>query len=510
MFVFQLASITVDKVKELVNSHCPDAVAKAILESKNPQEKINAVKKALEQIVKASNLESRGSWISWRAKKSGSERVLEWLARDDYAKLFVRHPGELAEISKAAGGGTQDAFETLSDKTVMRLFDGHAKEFVEIANVATSYTRSAFEVFLNIRFAEYFDKESKKATEALVGSFNAFGIEMTRSLIIHVGNFFVDHHDIVMKMLSEVKTKAKFRFLGEQLVVWSSELFAKYNEKFIQTANMGGDYKKIEHALSAIPDRDRETFLSGANFEETRKLMKELKIATPTGDEVINFTYGIMKLGKKKVTELYKNFGIGYFIRYSDKLLDEMYNRIEDKQTSEKPVLLVAHNKDDKNGAFYHDSEKLETLTKYYRIVVVEVSTEDAFYDSVAGVARDYGQIDTMIIGGHGAIDSILLDGRHGEKGNLDLTDKQELSKLRKYFVDDPTMILESCFTGAKGDSMGEMMSDVWNAHLFAPEIEAAVKRYILQEDGKILSVEYTVMSTEYLKWIPRKKGDDG
>ncbi len=473
MFVFQFATLTVDKVKELVGSHCPDAVAKAILESENPQEKIKQVKKALAIIAE----ESGGFKLKeWYAKVSNAELVLAQLNNKDMAKLFIDFTDEFVEIAKACIFATYETFSALRDNNLMRLFREHSKNFVDIAKSARVYASSAFGVLGNSKIAKQFEKDSDGIANALIS----------------IG-----------------KSKEAFVVIGQEGGI-IGDLFLSHMEKIVEIIKITKDRGNGAFLLQfRIPQKNIERFLSETNFQKAKQLMQKLKIKDPTGEEVINFAYGMVMFGTEKVVKLYNNFGIEYFMRHSDKIIDEMCARIDEKYTSEKPVLLIAYNKDDWNGAFYLNNTKVEELTRYYRIVLIEMSTEDEFYNQVANVARDYGQIDTVVIGGHGKPDGILLDRRYDEKGQLDLTDKKELRKLRKYFVDEPTVILDACSTGAKGDSMGEMISEVWNAHLFAPEIEASIKEYTLQDDGKILGVEYTVVSSEYLKWIPHKKSDE-
>ncbi len=254
------------------------------------------------------------------------------------------------------------------------------------------------------------------------------------------------------------------------------------------------------------------TFYSGAE-----KLVASLGAEHTDPEVCLNFAYGIATIGSKKTQALYRNFGMEYFMRYTKDTLEALHSNIDPK-SSTKPLLLVAFNKNDPNSIFYREGSRLFPLTKHYCLVIVEVGSEAAFYDRMHSISKRYGKIGTLIIGGHGAPDRILL-GKLGvatveefealppikknsleERRMLDLTDLEELKKLRSSFTEKPIVLLVSCSTGKSEAAIGGIISDAWGATLYAPAENFSRTKYLLSPEGRITDVEYNVESTQFLQ----------
>ena len=157
---------------------------------------------------------------------------------------------------------------------------------------------------------------------------------------------------------------------------------------------------------------------------------------------------------------------------------------------TKKPVLLVTANKNDPIGAFSDLGVTLEDLTKHYRLIITETDSEDGFYDIVPAIANKYGEIDTLIIAGHGAPTSILL-GEKSDKGRLDLTDEDHLESLKYYFGQHSKVILAACSSGVDERSVGALISRALNVALIAPTKNVQVPSYDLDQEGRIVDVKY-------------------
>jgi len=211
----------------------------------------------------------------------------------------------------------------------------------------------------------------------------------------------------------------------------------------------------------------------------------------------LNFAYALATFGEEKTRILYQQRGIVYFARYPKSVIDETYATLDPSYQHDKPLLLITFNKDDWNGAFYTVGRQLAKLTKGYRVVVTEVDGEDAFYNTLSAISTSHGGVDTLIIGGHGEPNAICLGG-DSEKQMLDLTDEQELANYVSCFVQNPTIILESCSTGKGNSSIGDLISRILNATLFAPESPFSHSKYILDAHNIIKKVKYGVPSIKF------------
>ena len=229
-------------------------------------------------------------------------------------------------------------------------------------------------------------------------------------------------------------------------------------------------------------------------YADGKKLAKSLGAEYNNAEICLNFAYALSTIGTEKTRELYGKTGIVYFMRYDKETLGSLHSSLNGKN-QEKPLLLAVFNKNDPNGAFYVEGVRLEKLTKYYRVIIVEAENEGEFYGKIASVADKYGKIDTLAIGGHGTPDSIRM-GKDTDEGRIDLTDRNELKALGTVFARDPTVILISCSTGRNSGAVGAMLSETWKARLFAPEMDSSYTDYILNPDGKIERVSYSDAGT--------------
>lgn len=217
-------------------------------------------------------------------------------------------------------------------------------------------------------------------------------------------------------------------------------------------------------------------------------------------EHILNLWYGIKTMGSEKTYRMAAHkTGVRMFLRYSPDLLEEAYAnmsanpRLQDPKDN-RPVLLALFAKSDPNGAFYSTSYRIENLMKYYRIILAESETEEGFYQVLKDVKQDQGKISALILHGHGTEGSTRLGDGDDERYMLDLGDKDEMMHVKDVFSEKPKIILVSCSTG-KDQGIGQMVSLVWNGHLFAPGHSTTLKSIDLDGNGAIRDVTYLKQS---------------
>jgi len=246
-------------------------------------------------------------------------------------------------------------------------------------------------------------------------------------------------------------------------------------------------------------------------YYEATVLAKHLGITYKDDETYVNIAYALAAMGWDKVRQLYLELGIEYFARYPYELLEEVYSNRNPELAKGKPLLLVVFPKSDYNGAFYRAGDRLKTLSRFYRVIISEAGKEDDFFRHVVYAGSRYGGVDTLLIGGHGEPNKIRFGGGDSNRSYLDLEDTGELSRVRKYLVKNPMVILQSCSTGQDERSIGGLISRIFDARLFAPTEPGALSDFSLDKSGKITKVEYTVEHNEFHQGkIPWKYKPEG
>lgn len=286
-----------------------------------------------------------------------------------------------------------------------------------------------------------------------------------KPLVIRCALHIAGNHDMELADILSRASKA-----GNWIAWRLSEAPASSREELIEN---------MERFLSTAPARLIRFAMEEPKLYQKGKALADRLIHPPRNDPMLyaNMGYAIDEIGEDNTARLYRSCGIENFYRYSDDMLKTALRNLDPANDRDKPLLLVAFNKNDWNGAFYIEGRRLDALRKHYRIIIRETDNEDGFYNAVRGASRTHGRIDTLIIGGHGSPDSIRM-GDSDEKGLLDLTDEAELATLRDAFVPKPTVALVSCSTGINDKAIGAAMSRIWNARLFAPKEPSRTTTY--------------------------------
>jgi hypothetical protein len=138
----------------------------------------------------------------------------------------------------------------------------------------------------------------------------------------------------------------------------------------------------------------------------------------------------------------------------------------------------------------------VEYGAKSTSVIAVEAETEGELYNHLLQVSRRYGQIDTLVLRGHGAAGHILLGIGGSEENFLDLSDMDEIGKYKQFFTEKPTIITDSCLTGEL-DGIGQGLSRTLGARLFALEYVAGAIRYIIDDStNRIKKVNWVAVQT--------------
>ena len=167
-------------------------------------------------------------------------------------------------------------------------------------------------------------------------------------------------------------------------------------------------------AVGRVPEYD----------ERARALLATLGIHDDASSR-LNFAYAISAIGERRAAELHSRLGIDYFMRYSPGMLMAVYDTLN-ADRSDRPLLVIAFNKNDWNGAFYREGLLLDPLLRAYRPLLFETDSEGNYYSRIGEIAGRYGRISTLVVGGHGEAGAIQL-GDASETGRIDLSDHDEL-----------------------------------------------------------------------------------
>ncbi len=461
--------LTFDDVKKELGEKCPDAVVREVLKSKNPEEKIEEIKTALDEISKAV---ASGRELGKKLLRPYTARddepiteVADALKNEHVAKLFVKYTKEFVSIAKAELGvkafqtfenervgnlfekhtkefiemaesarwGTYDIFWALGDERVANLFEKHTKEFIDIikANIdGDPGNYSYLRVFENERVAEIFDKHAKEFSEMAkaAGRFVFLVIESFENESI--AELFVKHLDLARSFgdfanaakkstveALELLTHKEFAGLfikNPDIVIYA---FSGIGGVFLETPTGGSVdpfeiLKKNEKSLKQLVDE----LGSLVSIMEDRRAKFLLRFhyskykATEDGELSMPSWEDVDKEKLMRKLELVnKTFGIEFFERYSQKFIDHLYEMaLSPSYQNGKPTALMIYNKSDDTNAFARVG-RLDSLLAGYRVIAVEVDDDEEALKRLESAAKKYGKLDFLLLAGHGHPDQLRL-----------------------------------------------------------------------------------------------------
>lgn len=204
---------------------------------------------------------------------------------------------------------------------------------------------------------------------------------------------------------------------------------------------------------------------------------------------------------------LYERYGILCFSRYPIEVLEDQYQRRNEKDT---PYGVVLFPHADHNGAFYTDENVLLSLKfDLRRKALLRVAEAGSKLDLVKQMRRmrnNHGPMSFAILGAHGQKNGFEFGRGTDPKFSLTTSDvlnpdhgaKKMTQDEAPYFVEDPTIILVSCSTG-QPRGIAETLSRELNAHVIAPDRDTSLRwiRAKRINEKWDFSVEYGDKNTE-------------
>jgi len=208
-------------------------------------------------------------------------------------------------------------------------------------------------------------------------------------------------------------------------------------------------------------------------------------------------------------TVLYNNFRICNFGRYPEEMLLAQARDINDKN---KPYGIIVYPLHDDNGAFFAHKEIFKKMFQQtqgvYNIRVTEAASKLDVARSLVRLDTLYGdtqKISFAILGGHGSRNSIQL-GEKTHSGKLSVEDlkqshiktkrneKSGIERTRKFFINQPPIVLVSCHTGEK-EGPAEHLSRTHNTTITGPSDSTWLKAITVKKEN-----DRPVVGIEYLK----------
>jgi len=232
-----------------------------------------------------------------------------------------------------------------------------------------------------------------------------------------------------------------------------------------------------------------------------------------------HFSQATTEIGAPLIEKLYREFGIEYFGRYTGIGLSaanqaSLLRVIAANSLLEndpKPVLLVATNQYDHNGAFgYMGLYKYEDFQNDFKILAVEGRSDKKLIQRILHVGTAHGKIKFLVLGGHGNPTRITLGKGPGAHRAIDTRDKKLLRRIRPVLADNAKIILNSCKTGAWANrGIGHCISKNCGAETFAPQkvCHSFFLRYDAQKDQLTVDYDYGTVKTRVYRVGCR--GDD-
>lgn len=296
-----------------------------------------------------------------------------------------------------------------------------------------------------------------------------------------------EHQTRVVNALIRVMGSRYFNL--DEVIVENAESMQSNLEYFIENTTPE-TIEGFENLSTQLPLFPSMVFDIQGMERQGREFIEAFNVPVNNYVFALNFGWAIDTIGVERTRELYDRLGIVNFSRYSIEMLEETYQNITNPNLdSNQPLLVIMYPYRDHNSAFHYSGSELDRLLPGHRVIVAEAFTEAGFYNRLSDIAQNNGRIDTLIAGAHGTPSS--LEYGYGEEGEIDLTDAEELARLRELFVEDPTIILDGCSTGADPAGIAAMFSGELNARSFAPTESYAHIRFLLDENGHIDDVLY-------------------
>jgi hypothetical protein len=242
-------------------------------------------------------------------------------------------------------------------------------------------------------------------------------------------------------------------------------------------------------------------------------------------------------LGNERVGKLMNRFGIRHFGRYPS----EMLKRQVERESKILPDIVILNTVSDNNGSLYQDEnlyrklfleaneQKLSTeiyefdgrfglgkllvkLIKRYEDELAQTIRQNIYDETNLGNFWETGDVNDIPEGILDKIEADLVDegklhkisgmvwGGHGhetgvnvkrwgrvrdvDRDELMVMDPKILKRIKRLFVDKPTIVMNACLTGAY-DGWSEKLSEVLEAEVFSSDKEIHIRELDVYKDKK-------------------------
>ena len=132
-------------------------------------------------------------------------------------------------------------------------------------------------------------------------------------------------------------------------------------------------------------------------------------------------------------------------------LFELIKNRLTANVPDGRPLAVVIYPKTDWNTAFEQSAYELQRMTKTYRVLYYEVSSDEQLVESFREATS--GEKASLVkIGGHGVVNALHLGEGESEDRYLDTKDVAEMKKMMGRIEKNGHLVLLSCSTGYERD----------------------------------------------------------
>jgi hypothetical protein len=259
--------------------------------------------------------------------------------------------------------------------------------------------------------------------------------------------------------------------------------------------------RAIEHVPSSVLTDDFLIELLGRNW----KILRDPSIAERIKTSDINAP--LRKYYEEAIVpviEELKALNIEHFDRFKNSAVAKeiIENRTRCKLNDARPLALILYPKTDKHRAF-RNNQMEALIQRGYRVVYYEINQENEAYQAMTEMG--HGQIDLLILGGHGdqtnlawgADDPSLGEPEAPEEFYLDVWDGPDIEQrqLKMLFKPNATVILDSCDSG-KGAGHGANVANMLGRELpqctiLAPTGSTSIDTYVYDKKNVVVDVLY-------------------
>ncbi len=267
---------------------------------------------------------------------------------------------------------------------------------------------------------------------------------------------------------------------------------------------------------STFPDSDNEYEKEhGLKPEQQKKLVRDNLAAL----------FGLEYDRPGSTSVLLKEYGLANFARYPEYLLCAQYDSRDDDSL---PYGAVISSENDYNGTSYSNEDTWDNLFRNltwdesgkirsprYLLRFMEAGGRFSVMRDLVALNQRYGnkqKISFAIFNGHGNDGCLNFGDNADERSSYidksDLPDAKWLGKVRNFFSDNATIVLDSCLTGQKDGLAGEVAKKLKIKVLACDRISGGIESIKVKEKKDHLDFEVNFMAERapFLKKVMKDK----